>query len=157
MRRRFWMMLGILSLFTVKNGWALFDLSVNPTSVNLGNMDPNTESVSPAIICSVSSDINMVWSLNLAATPLTHTDNTTTFLASKFRYWFTFDYPGTEVPAFTLDAPMPTSNTTIYTAGSGEFTPNPGTYGIQFKAVTDGTQKTGSYSAQIILTLLNAF
>ena len=129
---------------------------MDPPSFNFGTLDPNSET-SQTLLLTVNSDINTEWSITLYATPLTHSDEATTFPAANYRYWFTFNYPGTEDPVYLSDKAIPTTSATVYTADSTEYTANPRVYGMGFKAIVSPVQKAGTYSSQINLTLVQNF
>jgi len=133
-----------------------FSISLDLTDITW-TADPGTESSFEVIACEVRSNHGIEWTVTLQASPLTHTDGITEIAAENFRYAFTNDAPGTEVPAFTTDAEVPTSLTTIYTAAPSEYTVDFTGFGLGFRTIIPAIQKAGDYSTNLNITLADSF
>ena len=75
-----------------------------------------------------------------------------------FQYFHTFDNPGgTEIPAAGIAVAVPTTETTVFTAGSSLFSAENTEFGLGFKVIIPATQKAGSYSTTLNIKLADAF
>ena len=135
---------------------ALFDLSLDASSIDFGVLNVGAESPVRTIQCAVRSDIPMEWSLTMQGSPSLNWDGKSTLPTSVFRYWFIGDYPGAEDPVFHSDALVPDSAKTIYVADSSQYVTDPSVIGIGFKVLSP-VQKSGRYSMRLTLMLVNNF
>ncbi len=140
---------------SVSDNFNLNLVAPNASGINFGPHSVGDE-MFDTIGLSVNANHGISWTLTLSAAPLTNTDdNTTTIPGAGFNYNIAGGN-GTHVPASGV-APVPASETTIYTADASEYNSSGLGFGLGIKVNIPNTQKSGPYSTTLNLALVDTF